>query len=95
MFYNFTKIWKKYLPNFILELEVIDLLHNLDNIDNIKSKKNIQINSKIFDESIKILYGGYFISKYSYCKYNYSKEKSVITNQIFNFKNNITDWWIK
>ena len=84
MFYNFTKIWKKYLPNFILELEVIDLLHNLDNIDNIKSKKNIQINSKIFDESIKILYGGYFISKYSYCKYNYSKEKSVITNQIFN-----------
>lgn len=84
MFYDFTKIWKKYLPNFILELEVIDILNNLDNMNNKKSKKNIQVDSKIFDESIKILYEYCFTTYYSYCKYNYSKEKLVIINQIFN-----------
>lgn len=84
MFYDFTKIWKKYLPNFTLDLEVIYLLNNLDNIYNIKSKKNIQINSKIFDETIKILYEDYFTTNYSYCKYNYSIEKYAIINQIFN-----------
>lgn len=84
MFYYFTKIWNKYLPNFILELEVIDLLNNLDKLDIKKSKINIQINSKTFDETIKILYEDYFTINYSYCKYNYSIEKYVIINQIFN-----------
>lgn len=73
VFNEFISLWNKYLPDYVVDLEVIDISES----ENDFNKKNIQLNSKIFDKSIKFLYEKYFTNV------NNEINKSDIINKIF------------
>lgn len=61
---QFVTLWKNYLPDFTVELDIIDLNKFKENNNNEK----IKINYEIFEKSIKIIYECYFLTNISYCK---------------------------
>lgn len=94
MFNKLTNLWNEYLPNFSFDLKIIDLE------DGIKYR-SIQINLKIFDESIKLLFEEYFINSSNDCfwKYDNVNNNFETINKIFDLnkkfieltKNNFKD----
>lgn len=84
MFDTLVELWNEFLPNLTFDLEVIDLeVSDINDENIILSKKNIKIDSYVFNKSIKILFDGYFLSNIF--------ETINDTNQLSNTINKIFD----
>lgn len=84
MFDKLTNLWNKYLPDFSFDLKIMVPIDGVE-------YKSIQMNSKIFDKSIKLLFEDYFVINSSYWKYVNDNNNSTLINKIFNINKNFIE----